>query len=147
DSRLTRGISGQFGTPDPAIEPLQLLHPAHVGARLGETDAGAAGEPPVDVVLARVVGGEGRPLVAVLVQQVAEVPRAVADVDLWVVEVGDREPRPTGVDGYPLGSRRQQLHEAYGPGLRLCVRAELRLGIDHRCEQRGVEAVVPRVAP
>ena len=34
------------------------------------------------------------PLVAVLVEQVPQVPRAVADVDLGVVEVGDPEPVP-----------------------------------------------------
>jgi hypothetical protein len=56
-----------------------------VRARLRELDPDAAAAPRVDVALSRVVGGERRrEVVVVAVKQVAEVPRAVADVDLRV---------------------------------------------------------------
>src|SRR5436190_9271687 len=81
---------------DAAVDALELLDALDVVPRLGERDPAALPAPEVDVVLAGVVGGQGEPLVSVLVEQVAEVPRAVADVDLRVVEVGDAEARPPG---------------------------------------------------
>src|ERR671923_1394924 len=76
-----------------AVDPLELLDPVDVGARLGEGDSLALAAPGVDVSLARVVRRERRPLVAVLVEEMAQVPRAVADVDLRLVEVVDAEAR------------------------------------------------------
>ncbi len=54
----------------PAVDPLELFDAGHVCACLPEANAAAICAPPVDVVLARVVGREGRPLVAVLLEQV-----------------------------------------------------------------------------
>jgi hypothetical protein len=48
--------------------------------------------------------GQRRALVAVLAQQMVEVPGAVADVDLRVVQVGDDELRAAGVHGDALRS-------------------------------------------
>src|SRR5947208_12332439 len=84
---------GQLVPPDVAVNAFQLLDAGDVGARLGVADAGPASEPAVDVVLARVVGGERRTLVVVLVEQVPQVPSAVANVDLGVVEVFRAEAR------------------------------------------------------
>ena len=58
-----------------------------VGARLGELDRLSVRAPPVDVALAGVVGREHELLAAVLVEEILQIPRAVADVDLRVVEV------------------------------------------------------------
>ena len=58
--------------------------------------ASAAGppDPIVDVGLAAVVGGQGeRRVVAVAIEQVAQVVGAVGDVRLRIGEVGDRERR------------------------------------------------------
>ena len=79
----------ELGPVSPAVDPLQLLDAIDVRTRLRELDALAGAAPAVDVVLARVVGSQGVLLVAVLQQQVAEVPGAVADVDLGVVEILD----------------------------------------------------------
>src|SRR5439155_20445572 len=73
------------------VDPLQPLHLVDVVARLRELDADALRAPAVDIRLAGVVSGEGRSLVAVLVQQVTQVPAAVADVDLRVLEIGRDE--------------------------------------------------------
>src|SRR5215213_8798964 len=80
-----------------AVLVLLLLDARHVGAGLGERDVlvgrellGAAGlvHPPVDVGLSGVVGRDGQPLVAVVVvEEVAEVPGPVGDVDLRVSQV------------------------------------------------------------
>src|SRR3954451_2540374 len=132
---------------DTAIDALQLLDPLDVMPRLGERDPAALAAPEVDVVLTGVVGGEGEPLVAVLVEEVPEVPRAVADVDLGVVEVGDAEARPAGAQGNALGGARKELHQADRSGPRAGVSVELALLVDDRGEERAVEVVVARVAP
>src|SRR4051812_14225109 len=94
---------------------------------LGEGDPPPLAAPGVDVLLAGVVGRERGSFVAVLVEQVAQAPRAVADVDLRVVEVGDAEARASGVHGDPLRSRGQELHQADRAGARARVDAELAL--------------------
>src|SRR5438128_2253411 len=81
-----------------AVDALQPLDPVDVGAGLREPDALAERAPDVDVVLARVVRGERAPLVAVLVEQVPQVPGAVADVDLGVVQVLHPEARAAGAE-------------------------------------------------
>ena len=59
--------------------------------------------PAVDVVLAGVVGGEGEPLVVVVpVEQVAEVPGPVADVDVRVGEVETRKRVPCVYSAMPF---------------------------------------------
>ena len=72
--------------------------------------------PAVDVLLAGVVGGEREPLVVVPLEKVAEIPRAVADVDVGVREVGDAETAAAGVLRDAPGGGRRQLHEADGSG-------------------------------
>ena len=57
-----------------------MLDPLDVVTRLRKRDPRAFGPPAVDVVLPRVVGGQGGPLVVVLVQQVAQIPGAVAEL-------------------------------------------------------------------
>src|SRR5207237_7754681 len=103
--------------------------------------------PLVDVPLAGVMSGQRGPLVPVLVEQVAQVPGAVADVDLGVVEILYPELRPSRVDSDSLRRVRKQLHQSDRPRARLHVRAKLALLVDHRGQQGGVEVVVPSVAP
>src|SRR5919202_6432032 len=75
----------------------------------------------------------------------AEVPGAVADVDLRLVEVLDLEARAAGADGDPLRRRRLKLHQAERARVRAGARAELALLVDDRGEERRVEPIVPRV--
>src|ERR671937_2830718 len=84
-------------TIKPSVEPFQVLYAVDIRPGLRERNPLALPPPAVDVVLARVVGGERRPLVPVLVQQMPQVPRPVADVDLRVVEILFSEPRSAGV--------------------------------------------------
>src|SRR5205814_10130179 len=110
-----------------AVDALQAFHPVDVRSRLAEADAAAGLQPRVDVLLARVVRGEGRLLVVVLVQQMAQVPRAVADVQLGVVQIRDDELRAAGVHRDSLRRSGQQLHQADRARARLHVGAELAL--------------------
>src|SRR3972149_1842382 len=64
----------------PRVHALELLDAVDVVARLGELDSPTLLAPAVDVRLACVVGGERRALLAVAIEQVPQVPRAVADV-------------------------------------------------------------------
>src|SRR5262249_47150261 len=59
---------------------------------------------------------------------------------------GGDEARPACVHGDSLCGRRKQLHEPDRPGLRPRVGLELRLLVDDRREQRGIEVVVVRMA-
>src|SRR5437763_15638980 len=104
-----------------------MLDPRDVVPGLGEGDPPPLGAPGVDVLLAGVVDRERGPLVAVLVEQMAQVPRAVADVDLRVVDIADSEARASGEYGDPLRSRRQELHQADRAGARARVSVELAL--------------------
>src|ERR1043165_4005218 len=70
--------------------------------RLRETDSAPARLPAVDVLLAGVVCSQREPLAPVLREQPAQVPRAVADVDLRVVEVRDDETGAARPDRDPL---------------------------------------------
>src|SRR5262245_42064231 len=131
------------------IRPVGLLVDApdaldlgHVRPRLREDDAGPFAPPAVHVPLARVVRGERGLHVAVAVAQVVEVPRAVADVDLRVLEVGEHEPRPAGASRDPLRRRRQELHQADGPGVRVRIRVEAALDVDDGGQEVGIEVVV-----
>src|SRR2546426_8728856 len=76
-----------------------------------------------------------------------EVPGAVTDVDLGVVEILDPETRATSMERDPFGGVRQELHQADRAGRRPSVGLELRLLIDDRGQERRVEVVVVRVAP
>src|SRR4029079_6523876 len=95
--------------------------------------------PAVDVLLAGVVRSEREPLVAVLRQQVMEIPGAVAHVQLRVVEIGEDELRSAGADRDALRGRGLELHQADRAGARLRIRAKLRLLVDHGGEERGIE--------
>src|SRR5919201_3581357 len=95
-----------------SVEGLQVLDSCDIVARLGERDAFTSPVPLVDVLLPCVVRGQGRSFVLVLVQQVTQVPRAVANVDLGVVELVDPEPGAACVDSDPLGGIGKQLHQA-----------------------------------
>ena len=123
-----------------------MLDPLDVVPGLRERDPLPLGTPVIDVVLPRVVGGESGALVVVLVEQVPQVPGAVADVDLGVVEVGDAELGAPRVDGDPLRGVGKQLHQPDRARARARVRAELALLVDHARQQRRVEPVVARVA-
>src|SRR5215471_19175468 len=72
----------------------------------------------------------------------AEVPRAVADVDVGVREVRDAEAAAAGVLGDALCRARRQLHQSDRPRTRAGVGIELALRFDHRGQQRGVELVL-----
>src|SRR4051794_16915424 len=126
---------------------LQVLHAVDIGARLRELDALPLGPPAVDILLARVVRGERALLVVVLVEQVPEVPRAVTDVDLGVVQVRCAEAAAPGADRDALGRLGLQLHQAERAGARFCVGAELALLVDDGRDESRVEVVVARVAP
>ncbi len=70
------------------------------------------------------------------VEQVAELPRTSADVLHGIVDVGDAQRRRR------VG---RQLHEPNGSFLRNDMLAEIRLGLDDRMQQRGIEAVAFRI--
>src|SRR5579884_473078 len=125
-----------------AVDPLQPLDLVHVVPRLGELDSGVLLPPAVDVLLTRVVRRQREPFAPVLVKQMSEVPRAVANVDVRVREIGDAEARAARVLRDALRRARRQLHEPDRPCLGASVRVELALGLDHRGEQRGVEMVL-----
>src|SRR5437868_12517486 len=99
----------ELGAVRVAVDPLEVLDARDVVPRLRELDRLALRPPVVDVLLASVVRGEGRPLVAVLLDQVPQVPRSVADVELRVRQVGDAERRSARVHRDPLRRARQEL--------------------------------------
>src|SRR2546430_12782788 len=70
--------------PVDVLEPLDLVD---IRAGLRELHAFAFGAPGVDVLLAGVVRRECKALVSVLLEQMVEIPGAVADVDLRVVQI------------------------------------------------------------
>src|SRR4029453_131767 len=111
----------------------------------GELDALPLLPPAVYVVLAGVVGGEGGPLVAVLVQQGAQGPRAAPRVALRVVEGGEADARAARVHRDSLRGRRQELHQPDRARARARVRVELALLVDHPGKEGGVEVVVARM--
>ena len=79
-------------------------------------------------------------------EEVGEVPGAVADVDLRVVEIADveRACRPCG-SRCPAPSPASAASARSRPSDDSARRVELRLLVDHRREQRRVEAVLARV--
>src|SRR5439155_1300228 len=127
------------------VDLLQALDLVDVGPGLGELHVLARRAPAVDVLLARVVGGEREPLVVVLHQQMMEVPGAVANVQLRVVQVGEHELRAAGPNRDPLRGGGLQLHEPDRTGARLGIGAELRLLLDHGREECRIEVVVAGV--
>src|SRR5262249_15060075 len=130
-----------------AVYTFELFDAIDVTPRLGETDPATLGDPAIDVVLAGVVRSKRHLLLSVLVQQVAEIPRAVADVDLGFAEAAAPERRPPRATCDAEGGRRQELHQPDRPRTRARVRVELALLVDDRREQGRVEMVVPRMAP
>ncbi len=84
-------------------------------------------------------------VVVVAVEEVPEVPRAVADVDLGIEQVARDESVPPRPCRDPLRGVGQELHQANGPCLRACGRVELALGVDDGGKQGGRQVVVPRV--
>ena len=98
---MLEGLPGLGGAPaasaaaelvgvDVRVDPLRVEHLLDVVPRLREPDPAAFAAPLVDVALPRVVRGERGTLVLVAVEEVPEVPGAVADVELRVEEVGRR---------------------------------------------------------
>src|SRR5687768_4488157 len=75
-----------------------------------------------------------------------EVPGAVSNVDLRVVEIRDPEAASAGMDGDPFRGVREELHQSDRTRVRASVRLELGLLVDDRREQGGIEVVVARVA-
>jgi len=92
EGRAVGGLGATLGGDDVALVPAALCkrdaNARDVVASLLELDPHMRLLPAVDVLLARVVGGEGEPLVVVVpIEQVPEVPRAVTDVDVRVRQV------------------------------------------------------------
>src|SRR5581483_709282 len=142
---LSRWI--QTAAVRPPVDPLELLDTIDVPLRLRVRDPLSLLDPAVDVPLAGVVRGEREPLVAAVeIEQVAQVPRAVADVQLGVVEVANPELRPARPRRDALRGRRQQLHQPDRARLRARVGPEAALLVDDGGEERAVEPVVARVA-
>src|SRR4029077_12962539 len=105
----------ELGRVCAAVDLLQALDLVDVVACLVELDPDVLPLPAVDVVLAGVVGGKREPLVLVVaVEQVAQVPRAVADVDVRVGQVGDAETAAAGRLRDALRRGRRQLHQPHG---------------------------------
>src|SRR5215204_5817730 len=75
----------------------------------------------------------------------AEVPRAVADVDLGVVQIVGRELGAARAERDPLRRRRLKLHQADRARRGLGVGLELALLVDDRGQKRRLELVVARV--
>ncbi len=128
-----------------------LLDVRDVGTRLRERHVvggveavGPAGplDPAVNVGLAGVVGSDrGRFVPAVVVDQVAQEPGPVGDVDLGRGEIRLRElhaARPPRDEVRGLG---RDLHQSARPRGG-CLVAEARLLVDHRGDQRRVEVLV-----
>jgi len=144
DRAVAEPQPGAVGVP---VDALQVLDAPNVVARLGEGDPHALTQPQVDVRLAGVVGGERELLVPVPVEEMAQIPGAVADVDLRVVEIRDAEGLAAGANRDPFGGDRLELHQPDRSGLRLGICAELALGVDHRGEQVWIEMVVAGMTP
>ena len=141
-SELRPQLEPELGAVRAGVDRLQLLHALDVVARLGELDPAPLFPPAVDVRLAGVVGGERELLVLVLVEQVAQVPGAVADVQLRVDEVALVPAAAAGAVGDPLRGRGQELHQADCAGAGHGIGLELRLLVDHGREQVRLEVVV-----
>src|SRR5215210_329112 len=76
-----------------------------------------------------------------------EVPGAVADVELRVVEIVQPEARAAGVEGDPFRGGRLELHQADRTRRRASARLKLALLIDDGSEQLRPETVVARMRP
>jgi hypothetical protein len=76
---------------------------------------------------------------------VAQVPGAVADVQLRVEQVVGLPLVAPGAVGDPLTRLRQQLHQPDRAGRRPRIRVELRLLVDHGGHELGIQVVVLRV--
>src|SRR4051794_26454745 len=114
----------------------------NVGLRVERIGTARVAHPVVHVAEARVVRGDRQRLAAVVaVQEPSQVPGAVGDVDLGRAEILERETDPAGLlrdEARRVGS---DLHEATRAGDRGAV-AELRLLVDDRRDQRGIEVLV-----
>src|SRR4029079_7207247 len=112
------------------VDLLHVLDLLDIAPRLGELDADALLEPAVDVARAGMIRGERGELVAIAVEEVAEVPGAVADVDLGRVEVIDDEPVSSRSHCDASGRIGQQLHQAHRAGVGPRAGVEPALGVD-----------------
>lgn len=103
-------------------------------------------DPGLDVAAAGVVGGEGEDVVAVeFALQGAQVPDAVADVALGLVDGLDGIRGVFELAGNPLGGVGHELHEADGAAVRVHAVLELALGLDDGDGQVRVDAIAVRV--
>ena len=103
-------------------------------------------DPGLDVAAAGVVGGEGEDVVAVeFALQGAQVPDAVADVALGLMDGLDGIRGVLELAGNPLGGVGHELHEADGAAVRVHAVLELALGLDDGDSQVRVDAVAVRV--
>ena len=96
----------------------------------------------VDVPLTRVVGGERGADVVVAVDQLPQIPRAVAHVELRVEQVVDDEAVAAGAHGDALRRCPGGAASARSRPRPSARRVEPALGVDHRGEQRRLEVVV-----
>ena len=138
-------MGGELVPVGAAVDRNDVEHVVDVGAGLRELDPDTLLAPAVDVALTRVVRGERRAGAAVLAHQLAQVPRAVADVDLGVEQVADHETVAAGAQRDRPAGLGEELHQAEGAGRGACVGTEPALGVDHGREKRRVEVVVARV--
>ena len=143
----------ELGAVGVGVDRLQLLHALDVVARLRELDPDALLPPAVDVRLARVVGGERELLVVVLVEQVAEVPGAVADVQLRIAQVlrlsscsrpsGRRSPGPSpaaAASGRLRPTTRRRRRRTWTPGRSPQRRVVGRGGSSRRARRRSARS-------
>src|SRR5262249_3627832 len=128
-----------------SVDLLGAFDLVHVREHVGRCDPSPLGQPSVDGRLARVVGGERQSLVPVLVDELAEVPGAVADVDVRVVEVRHLEARAAGPVRNRLAGYRLDLHQTHRTDLGERVRAKAALLVDHGGDEGGVQTVARRV--
>lgn len=103
-------------------------------------------DPLLDVAAAGVVGGEGEDVVAAeFALEAAQVPDAVADVALGLVDGLDGIRGILELAGNPLGGVGHELHESDGAAVRVHAVLELALGLDDGDGQVRVDAIAVRV--
>src|SRR5579859_2138475 len=99
-------VSRQVATVGVPIDLFRTLHAVYVASDVARSDAFPRSQPRIDPGFPRVVGRERQPFAPVLVDQLPEIPRAVADVDVRLVEVGHTEGGAAGAARDRLRGRR-----------------------------------------
>src|SRR3954447_16219535 len=150
------GLQAEFARISPRVVLASLEHLLDVVARLREWNVGFGVEglraprslyPFIDVAEAGVVGGECQRLAPVVaVEQPAEIPRSVRDVDLRSREIRLREADATRLLRDEVRGVGRDLHQAACTSHARAV-GELRLLVDDAADERRVEALLLRLLP